>query len=273
MWPVSPACLVWLATPSQGRDLLFAKVRTRPARLWDSCSKTNRGLFLKYRFQWMCTSYPQWKMTQLGDVLFDLGISRDTLNRPCSEAHANEISLHIVNWESLSPFLGLKETDEEDIRHSGNRAAQRIALLRRWRQTWGFKATYLRLAEAFAQIGNRELVERLCKLVTKGSVEVVGATSPSTETQSAGMPKLCKHIIWAIERVCLFWYSEVCSNFSSQGITLFVPVSHHFIEFRSQPSIVGRITDLLVQNSICRTRICLAPPISQQLAVMHSHRI
>lgn len=129
-------------------------------------------------------------MTQLGDVLFDLGISRDTLNRPCSVAHANEISLHIVNWESLSPFLGLKETDEEDIRHSGNRAAQRIALLRRWKQIWGFKATYLRLAEAFAQIGNRELVERLCKLVTKGSVEVVGATSPSTETQSAGMPKL-----------------------------------------------------------------------------------
>ena len=61
----------------------------------------------------------------------------------CSEQHLAEIALWIVEWKEVSPFLGLTEAEEHEI--VGSVRSQKIAMLRKWKQKQGSKATYKRL--------------------------------------------------------------------------------------------------------------------------------
>ena len=58
-------------------------------------------------------------------------------DQPCSEAHLAVIADSISDWRAVSPFLGLTEAEESAILGSSPHSvpAQRIAMLRKWRET------------------------------------------------------------------------------------------------------------------------------------------
>ena len=93
--------------------------------------------------------------------------TQDRWNQPCSDAHLAELSKSIYGWEEISPFLGLTKIDDEDIITCYPRSApaQRIAMLRTWREKYGTDATYTRLAAAFQQCNRRDLLEKISELI------------------------------------------------------------------------------------------------------------
>ncbi len=71
------------------------------------------------------------------------GMSPGKLGRPCKDVHLCEISLSVTNWRAIAPFLGLSKVVEEQIeKDEGKTDTQKIAMLRRWREKFGRKATY-----------------------------------------------------------------------------------------------------------------------------------
>ena len=93
--------------------------------------------------------------------------TQDRWNQPCLDAHLVELSQSISHWEEISPFLGLTETDYEDIvtRHPRSAPAQRVAMLRTWREKHGTDATYTRLAAALQKCDRRDLLEKISELI------------------------------------------------------------------------------------------------------------
>ena len=113
---------------------------------------------------------------KLDELLQD--VPTETLDQPCKDRHLCDIALSIKEWCSIVPHLRLAEVDENDIRtkYPKQLRAQNTAMLRRWREKRGKKATYRKLAEVFLKIGKLDLVEVLCKVV-KGD-------SSSSESES-----------------------------------------------------------------------------------------
>ena len=95
------------------------------------------------------------------------GIPSETLDQPCKDRYLTEIALSIKEWRSIAPYLRLTEVDEKEIRTRcpEELIAQNTAMLRKWREKRGKKATYRKLAEVFCKIGKLDLVEVLCKAV------------------------------------------------------------------------------------------------------------
>jgi len=92
------------------------------------------------------------------------------LNKPCKNEHLCEIARSITDWQSIAPHLKLIEADQEEIVHDHHKiTAQKIAMLRKWRQKCGSHATYQELARTFWKLDRIDLVEALCS-VAKGDV-------------------------------------------------------------------------------------------------------
>ena len=103
----------------------------------------------------------------LDDLLRDVPPER--LDQPCTQEHLIEIAPSVIQWQTVAPFLGLTEGDEEAIvtRNPNNVNAQKIAMLRTWKERFGSIATYRKLAEAFWKVGKTDLAERVCSLLPK----------------------------------------------------------------------------------------------------------
>ena len=89
--------------------------------------------------------------------------------QPCSEKHLRAISQGIAQWQDIAPFLDLTEADEVDIVGSPvprSVPAQRLAMLRKWKQKLGSKATYKKLAKAFEKCKRQDLVDKIRELLT-----------------------------------------------------------------------------------------------------------
>lgn len=110
----------------------------------------------------------------LDTILSDEGLSRDRLDVPCQNEHVLAIARQIARWQSLAPYIGLDELDEEAIKESGGVEVQRVKMLRKWQQKMGAKATYLSLATGLASLQRRDLIEALCELVKSGGEPVRG---------------------------------------------------------------------------------------------------
>ena len=100
---------------------------------------------------------------KLDELLQD--VPSETLDQPCKDRHLTEIALSIKEWRSIAPSLRLTEVDEKEIRtrYPEELIAQNTAMLRKWREKRGKKATNRKLAEVFWKIGKLNLVEVLCK--------------------------------------------------------------------------------------------------------------
>ena len=110
--------------------------------------------------------------TSLNDLLVSRlsGTSHSTLD------HQNKIALSITDWRSIAPFLGLEETDEEDIEVMYSTIKTRnIAMLRKWKHLHGSSATYRRLLGAFWDVERIDLIDKLLKMVA--------ADTPSAPTK------------------------------------------------------------------------------------------
>ena len=92
-------------------------------------------------------------------------------NEPCSERHLALISHDITDWKSVAPFLGLTEAEESAILGSNPHSvpSQRIAMLRKWKQNRGAKATYKRLCRAFGDCKRADLVDKVKQVLTAES--------------------------------------------------------------------------------------------------------
>ena len=93
------------------------------------------------------------------------------LNQECSDQDFAEISRSIVEWREIAPFLGLAEADEIAIRDSTPNSVptQKMAMLRKWKEKLGTKATYKRLCQAFEDCEKGNLVELVKQLAASSS--------------------------------------------------------------------------------------------------------
>ncbi len=76
-----------------------------------------------------------------------IGVQAEKLDQLCSRDYLNEISKSLTHWPEVSPFLGLTEADEEDVRSKSDRAIsgltrERVDVLRRWQENHKERATY-----------------------------------------------------------------------------------------------------------------------------------
>ena len=89
------------------------------------------------------------------------------VTRLVSRDHQNKIALSITDWRSIAPFLGLEETDEEDIEVMYSTVKTRnIGMLRKWKHLHASSATYRRLLEAFWTVERIDLIDKLLEMVT-----------------------------------------------------------------------------------------------------------
>ena len=94
-------------------------------------------------------------------------------DKSCSEEHLVKIATLIADWRAVSPFLGLTEADEIAILGGSPHSvpAQRTAMLRKWKQNQGAKATYKRLCRVFRDYGFRDLEEKVMQMANESSTE------------------------------------------------------------------------------------------------------
>ena len=90
----------------------------------------------------------------------------EKLDQPCSDEHLSTLALHITDWQSIAPFLGLTEAEESEIVEDNSKARmKKIKMLRKWRNKKGEKATYRNLAKVLLELEETDLVEKLCRLI------------------------------------------------------------------------------------------------------------
>ena len=100
----------------------------------------------------------------LEDLLKD--VPPEKLDQPCRDDHLCTIALSITRWKSIAPFLGLTKAEEENIeKDCGENETQKIGMLRKWREKFGRKATYRKLAKVFFKLERVDLVEEVCELL------------------------------------------------------------------------------------------------------------
>ena len=95
------------------------------------------------------------------------GILPEKLDQPCKDDHLSEIALSLTDWQSIAPFLGLTEAEENRIarRHSNNLAKQSVAMLRKWRSKFKRKATYKTLITVLWNRGKIDLADQVCTII------------------------------------------------------------------------------------------------------------
>jgi len=102
----------------------------------------------------------------LDEVLKD--VPPEALQQLCTDRDLRKLALSVPDWKDVAAFLGLNEVDEKTIEEENKTSLRRrIAVLRKWREKRGKKATYQRLAKAFFEMGNAALIEDVGKVLTQ----------------------------------------------------------------------------------------------------------
>ena len=134
----------------------------------------------------------------LEDLLKDIPLQK--LNQPCRDDHLSKIALSLTDWQSVAPFLGLTEADEEEIRRDySNTKTQKIAMLRKWKKRYGRKAKYRKLATVFWDLEQTDLVENVCKLLqTKSSSSSSDDSEGDPSDTKMNLPRYEKEQVCAV---------------------------------------------------------------------------
>lgn len=102
----------------------------------------------------------------LDEVLKD--VPPEALQQLCTDRDLRKLAQSVPDWKDVAAFLGLNEVDEKTIEEENKTSLRRrIAVLRKWREKRGKKATYQRLAKAFFEMGNAALTEDVGKVLTQ----------------------------------------------------------------------------------------------------------
>ena len=112
----------------------------------------------------------------------------------CTEAHLAVIGDSIADWRAVSPFLGLTEVEEIAILESTHSVpARKIAMLRKWKQKLGAKATYKRLCQALTNGKRIDLVEKVKQLLTESISSSDEEGEYSLPTLNTVQMTMCDH--------------------------------------------------------------------------------
>ena len=98
--------------------------------------------------------------------------------QPCSDEQLVTLSKLVSDWTAIAPHLGLSQIDIEDIieRYPRSAPAQRISMLRKWREEKGAAATYEKLCVVLKTCDRQDLVDKISEmlLTVSGTTRTVG---------------------------------------------------------------------------------------------------
>ena len=116
----------------------------------------------------------------------------------CSHQHLYKLSQLIAEWREIAPALGLTQADEVNIVGQAPTSvpAQRIAMLRIWKQKNGAASTYRKLAATFSECDRQDLVDEIGKLVTSVISGAAGTTDESTSSIGNPIHEPHCHIVY-----------------------------------------------------------------------------
>ena len=183
--------------------------------------------------------------TILEDVFGD--VDQAKLDQPCRRKHLNKISGSIARWEELAPYLDLDEVEIEDIKeeHSSQKR-RRQAMLGKWKEKNGTKATYRKLAKIFASQGRKNLAEELCKILTEenSSSDEDQAENKHMKTSAAIIAQYGDHLR-SIYQTELSYSLEISDFIPSQTRAVFnlALIGHERIQYGTE--IMKRMQEIL----------------------------
>ena len=89
-----------------------------------------------------------------------------TLDTPFSNENLKKVSRIIEDHKVLAREL-LTPAEIEDIKQEPSQQLQRLAMLEKWKQISGFKATIRELIEALLRCSRADLAQKVCELLTQ----------------------------------------------------------------------------------------------------------
>ena len=90
-------------------------------------------------------------------------LSDELLDETVSKEHVKEASRVIDDHEILGPELGLSAAQMAAIDQKQAPELQRVAMLKKWKQKFAWKATYRMLIEALLKCSRADLAQQLCE--------------------------------------------------------------------------------------------------------------
>ncbi len=124
------------------------------------------------------------------------GVSTGKLCRTCRIEDLCEIAQSVTNWKAIAPFLGLLKAEIEAIEVNERKVeTQRMAMLDKWKEKLGRKATYWKLAKVFRKVKRADLVDVIRHLlVSNGDSSSSDESSPtSSEDNAISRVESCDH--------------------------------------------------------------------------------
>ena len=106
------------------------------------------------------------------DILHTVGISKSSLQDPCTDNHLHDIAGQISadSWKSLALELSLSnQTLDDHCRDYQGAKEQRFQGLKKWKQEKAHEATYYAFVLACVKKKNKELASYVCQLVKRPS--------------------------------------------------------------------------------------------------------
>jgi len=101
----------------------------------------------------------------ISELVKVVGISKTYLDKRCTDEHLSSIA-RFLDWRTIAPYLGLTETEIEDIEDEDRKnEVRRLKTLQLWKRKCCFKATYKKLVEVFLHIGRADLAKKLCTIL------------------------------------------------------------------------------------------------------------
>ena len=101
----------------------------------------------------------------LKEVLSRFKLTQEELDQPCTFEQCNDLASKMVKWEPVAPYIGLNEANIEAIKRDNTTYEyQRSASLNKWKDKYGSKATFFKLAQGFEKIKSFDHVEKVCEV-------------------------------------------------------------------------------------------------------------
>ena len=104
------------------------------------------------------------------DVTAKAGIGLDILSRECSQDVLLKLTNFCSVWKLIGQHLGLTEFDITAVDADNTTVDEkRVAVLRKWKDKFAFKATYRVLIEALLAAGKTQDAVEACKVIGAAS--------------------------------------------------------------------------------------------------------
>ena len=99
----------------------------------------------------------------LEEILKEVGIHPEKLDKRTSDDHLHEIALFLTSWRTVASYLDLDvDAIEQECK---SEQARKLKALKIWKSKFGFKATYRKLVEVLLSLAMADVAEKVCHLL------------------------------------------------------------------------------------------------------------